>query len=88
MLLILLIPYLHIKVLGFTKAGKSYLNKFTYVSETIDLITENNPNLEITVNGSVNTNVPGVYPISYLAEYSLNNRVHTAYTKLIVVVEG
>jgi hypothetical protein len=73
---------------GETVNPKSYLNKFTYVSETIDLITENNPNLEITVTGSVNTNVPGVYPISYLAEYNLNNRVHTAYTKLIVVVEG
>ena len=28
------------------------------------------------------------YYMTYTAEYTVNNRVHTAYTKLIVIVEG
>ena len=73
---------------GETVNPHAYLSEFTYGAEVISLSGGDNEKLEITINGSVNTNTPGVYPIAYTAEYTLNNRVHTAYTKLIVVVEG
>ena len=73
---------------GETVDLKGYLDEFIYGSEIIDLGSGSNANLEITVDGSVNMNAPGVYPIAYTAEYTVNNRIHTAYTKLIVIVEG
>lgn len=73
---------------GETVSLKDYLKDFTYGSETFDLNQDTNPNLEISISGTVNSNTPGVYPVSYTAEYTINNRVHTGYTKLIVVVEG
>lgn len=73
---------------GETVSLKDYLKDFTYGSEAFDLNQDTNPNLEISISGTVNSNTPGVYPVSYTAEYTINNRVHTGYTKLIVVVEG
>ena len=49
---------------------------------------------ELRTTGTVDTSKPGVYPAEYRAVYwekngvSAAEREYTAYTKLIVVVEG
>lgn len=67
---------------------KSYLREFVYGAESFNLINESHENLNITIRGSVDSYKPGVYCITYTANYTLYDRVHTGYSKLFVVVEG
>ncbi len=44
--------------------------------------------VSVRTSGSVNPHVPGVYPVAYRASTEIGNNTYTAYTKLIVIVEG
>lgn len=43
--------------------------------------------VSIRIHGTVDTSVPGVYPVSYTASYTQNDRTSIGYSKLIVIVE-
>lgn len=66
-----------------------YLLQFTYRNEEFDL-SEGLPELfSVETEGTVNTAVAGVYPVSYTVKYALDeNHSYMGYSKLIVIVEG
>lgn len=65
-----------------------FVTEFQYLGRTVDLREKRPEMMNVKISGSVNTQVPGVYPISYLASYSLDGRTFTGYAKLFAVVEG
>ena len=43
--------------------------------------------VSIRISGTVDTAVPGIYPVSYTANYTQKDRTYVGYSKLIVIVE-
>lgn len=72
-----------------------YLADYYLRGESIDLRGTLPYGYSLKTKGTVNTQVPGVYPVEYRVTYTIKNEInpdldqeYTAYTKLIVVVEG
>lgn len=66
---------------------ESYLAEFSYNSVKYDLSTGVPSDLHVVINGSVNTWVPGVYPVTYTVTRLYGNMAYTGYAMLVVVVE-
>ena len=77
---------------GDTFNARNYLNSFTQGRNEFSLNRSVPDALDLTVSGNVNTGVPGIYVVDYQINYSpnpgSNSQVYTAYSKLIVIVEG
>lgn len=72
-----------------------YLGSFTLMDDTTKLGNKLPAGYSLAIEGTVQTDVPGVYAVGYRVTYteqsinnSLSNRKFTGYNKLIVVVEG
>ena len=75
--------------------AEDYLKSFTWNRITTPLNNGLPESYTLRLDGSVNTQTPGVYTISYKVTYTISSGVsastvrnYTAYSKLIVVVEG
>lgn len=68
--------------------ARSYLDRFTLGRETTDLSRGIPEGMKLLVSGKVDTGVPGVYVVDYEVTGEQGNQVYTAYSRLIVVVEG
>ncbi len=77
---------------GDTFNARTYLDAFRLGREEILLGAGVPEKLKLTVSGKVDTGVPGVYEVEYRITYipspAQPDRMYTAYSKLIVVVEG
>lgn len=77
---------------GDTFNARDYLDELTVGRDTIFLGGYLPNTMDLTVSGQVDTGVPGVYVVNYQLEYRPDPKradyVYTAYSKLIVVVEG
>lgn len=78
---------------GFT--AKNYLDSCVLRGETVDLRQGMPRDYKLEISGEVQTGVPGVYPVEYRVTYTIKNESdrdldqhYTAYSKLIVIVEG
>lgn len=67
---------------------RDYLYEFTMLDEQYYLRGTFPGELELKISGNVDTNTPGVYPVSYVVSGELRNLEYAAYSKLIVIVEG
>lgn len=75
--------------------AKFYPDTFTFLRETHELSTVLPENYTLEIDGEVDTNTPGVYPVTYTLTYTEKNRwtqeiinEYVGFSKLIVVVEG
>ena len=75
--------------------AKFYPDTFTFNKETTELGTFLPEDYTLEITGEVDTQTPGVYPVSYTLTYAeVNERTdeieeeYIGYSKLIVVVEG
>ena len=73
----------------------SYLKEFTYLRNTVELNGVVPAGFDLETKGVVQTQNPGTYTVAYTLTYTERNennpnasREYSAYTKLIVVVEG
>lgn len=73
----------------------SYLSGFTYQRQELELAGVVAPGFDLETRGVVQTQNPGTYTVSYTLTYTEKDqrnpevtRDYTAYSKLIVVVEG
>lgn len=73
----------------------SYLKSFSYQRSRVELSGVVPAGFDLETKGQVQTQNPGTYTVSYTLTYtegdennSANSREYTAYSKLIVVVEG
>lgn len=77
---------------GDTFNARNYLDAFTVGRETMSLDKGVPDSLKLTISGKVETGEPGVYEVNYQITYcpdsERSEQVYTAYSKLIVVVEG
>lgn len=85
---LLLSDYLIYIPAGETFDAKQYLYYFKHGNTSVFLGSALPEAYQLLTSGDVDTNVPGVYPVSYTLTYTKNNTVYTAYSKLIVIVEG
>lgn len=70
---------------------KDYLKDFILYSEEFSLENGLPANFELETVGDVDTDTPGVYPVACTVTFTrgvTSVRTHSAYSKLIVVVEG
>lgn len=65
-----------------------YLEEFSSEFDTISLRGNIPTEIHTVISGQVNTNVSGVYPITYTVTYEKELTSFTALSKLIVIVEG
>lgn len=71
--------------------AKDYLKEFILYSEAFSLKNGLPANFELETVGTVDTDTPGVYTVAYTVTFTrgvTSVRTHSAYSKLIVVVEG
>lgn len=75
--------------------AESYLKQFTLNEESATLNGKLPKGYRLQLSGSVNTAVPGVYTLGYTVTFTAENELnpeasqeYSAYSKLIVVVEG
>jgi hypothetical protein len=72
--------------------ARNYLDTFIQGREEFSLAQGVPDELSLTISGKVDTGVPGMYEINYRITYSPNpglpSQIYTAYSKLIVIVEG
>lgn len=75
--------------------AKFYPETFTFRGNTSEIGTFLPENYSLKIDGEVDTNTPGVYPVTYTLTYTeMNERTkkiineYIGYSKLIVVVEG
>ena len=68
--------------------ARSYLERFTLGRETTNLSSGIPEGMKLLVSGKVDTGVPGVYVVDYEVTGEQVNQVYTAYSRLIVIVEG
>lgn len=68
--------------------AKSYLDTLTIGREETRLNGSVPGDLDLKTSGSVNTGVAGVYTVDYQITVERGNQTFTAYSRLIVVVEG
>ena len=73
----------------------SYLKSFTYQRNKVNLSGVVPAGFDLDIKGVVQTQNPGTYTVAYTLTYteenernSANSREYTAYSKLIVIVEG
>ena len=65
-----------------------YLKDFVIGSEKSDVSSYLPSGFSLRTSGTVNTNEPGVYSVSYYLSYKYSaNVTYTGFSKLIVVVE-
>lgn len=67
---------------------EDYLGVFTYGSNAVDLSGGVPGSCDLEISGRVNTQTPGLYTIEYLISRTAGSQVYTAYSRLVVVVEG
>lgn len=85
--------YLVYLKVGDTFRPESYLSSFTYQNKDTNLQTRIPENFLLTTSAQVDTSAPGVYNLAYTLTYTDTSaasgsvRQHTAYSRLIVVVE-
>ena len=68
--------------------SRDYLKSLTIGRDEIQLNGTLPAELELEISGGVNTGVPGVYTVDYQISRELGSQTYTAYSRLIVVVEG
>lgn len=68
--------------------ARAYPESFTLGREDISLQGTLPENMKLSYSGKVETGVPGVYVVDYEVSCEQNKQVYTAYSRLIVVVEG
>lgn len=68
--------------------AEDYLDLFVYSDVTVSLSESIPEDYRVVTEGKVDTSKPGVYPVSYTVTYSGGGFAYTAYSKLIVIVEG
>lgn len=85
---LLLSNYLVYIQTGETFDAKQYLHFFKHGNTSVFLGSALPEAYHLVTRGDVDTSVPGVYPVSYTLTYTANNTTYTAYSKLIVIVEG
>ena len=68
--------------------AKSYLDTLIIGREETPLNGSVPGNIDLKTSGSVNTGVPGVYTVDYQITVEMGSQTYTAYSRLIVVVEG
>ena len=80
---------------GSTFSAPAYLESFFFRGDEIDLRGNLPYGYSLKTEGTVNTQVPGVYPVEYRVTYTIKHETdpqldqkYTGYSKLIVVVEG
>ena len=80
---------------GGTFSAPAYLESFFFRGDEIDLRGNLPFGYSLKTEGTVNTQVPGVYPVEYRVTYTIKHETdpqldqkYTGYSKLIVVVEG
>lgn len=73
---------------GDTFDAKRYLKEFSLGRDTISIQGGVTDKMELKVSGLVRANIPGVYEVNYEIRYTVSEQIYTAYSKLIVVVEG
>lgn len=73
---------------GETFVAEDYLDAFVFYINTVDLTKGVPADYVVHTSGTVDTNTPGVYAVSYTVSYAQGYQVYTGYSKLIVVVEG
>lgn len=80
---------------GDTFTPSAYLSTFTRSGEAVSLTNGLPSGYALRTKGSVQTQVPGIYPVEFLVTYTIRHETdrnrdqeYTAYSKLIVVVEG
>ena len=73
---------------GSTFNARSYLNTFTLSGETVSMAGNLPGDIRLEIDGTVDPQTPGVYPVSFRATKTVGTRTYTGYSKLIVVVEG
>lgn len=85
---LLLSDYLVYIRAGETFDAKQYLHFFKHGDTSVFLGAALPEAYQLVTRGNVDTSIAGVYPVSYTLTYTKNNTVYTAYSKLIVIVEG
>jgi hypothetical protein len=92
---VILTEYLVYLQPGDSFQAKDYLNGFKLNQEFTSLSGRLPAGYRLETEGTVNTQVPGVYAVSYTVTYTVtgtnpgvNDRDYTGYSKLIVVVDG
>ncbi len=65
-----------------------YLDQFRYGDNAISLREFLPMDIKTTIDGRVDTNIAGVYPVTYTVSYEVGMASYTALSKLIVIVEG
>lgn len=71
---------------GSSFRAESYLKEVIWRGQSTGLAGTLPGNVKLTVDGTVDTGTPGVYPVAYTLEDTAGT--WSAYSKLIVVVEG
>ena len=85
---LLLSDYLVYIPTGESFDAKEYLQYYKYDDTSVFLGSALPPAYRLTTRGVVDTSKPGVYPVSYTLSYTVDKYTYTAYSKLIVIVEG
>lgn len=68
--------------------ARDYLYEFTLLDEDYYLRGTFPRELDLKISGTVDTNTPGVYAVSYTVTGELRETEYAGYSKLIVIVEG
>lgn len=68
--------------------AERYLDTYSVGRDEIYLGNGVPQDMKLTITGKVETGVPGVYVVDYRVDHELRDQTYSAYSKLIVVVEG
>ena len=68
--------------------AREYLDRFSLGREEISLSSGIPEGMKLKVSGKVETGMPGVYVVDYEVTSEQGSQIYTAYSRLIVVVEG
>ena len=68
--------------------SRDYLENLTIGREEMELNGMLPADIQLAVSGGVNTGIPGVYTVDYQVSREVGNQTYSAYSRLIVVVEG
>lgn len=80
--------YLVYLPIGQTFDPQDYLYTYVDRGNTISLTLRLPQGITYQTEGTVDTTVPGIYPVAYTVKYTQGDYSSTAYSKLFVVVEG
>lgn len=73
---------------GDTFDAGDYLSSYTLSGKTYPLDRVLSEELSVEISSDVDTNVPGIYTVTYMVSCTRNAVAYTGCSKLIVVVEG